>query len=173
MDIEKLKYPTGRYHKPAIIDKETIIRSVKEIELLPSRLTEVSASLSPGEFKSSYRPGGWTALQLIHHIADSHMNSFIRFKLAVTENNPRIKTYEEVLWAETADGTISDAEDSLKIITGLHRRWVTLIKSLTDRQLKNIFLHPELGEVSIEDYICLYAWHGNHHLAQIKLVKKG
>ena len=124
------------------------------------------------QLNTPYREGGWTVRQVVHHVPDSHMNSYIRFKLALTEHEPTIKPYDEAQWAELIDAKDAPIETSLQLLEALHHRWVMLLRSLSDEDVKKQFTHPELGLVSIDKYIALYAWHGKHHVAHIMSVKK-
>jgi len=169
MELEKLKYPLGKYSKPSSFSSEKINEWISEIALFPTRLTKLVENLSPDELLWVYRPNGWNIRQVVHHCADSHMNGLIRFKLSLTEDTPTIKPYLEGKWANTADVNEAPIEDSLKIIEGLHSRWAYLLKSLNSEDLKREFIHPEHGKhFSLAEYIGNYAWHSNHHLAHIK-----
>jgi len=122
--------------------------------------------------QTPYRPDGWTVQQVVHHIADSHMNAYIRFKLALTENNPLIKPYDEKLWAELPDSNLTDINVSLDLIKALHKRWTNLLKQLDEKELNKEFLHPESGMKKLKESISHYAWHGNHHLAHITSLRQ-
>ena len=172
MDLEKLKYPIGRYQVEDYIDKTVIDKFIKEIELLPGRLSDAVKGLTLQQLQTPYRPDGWTIKQVVHHIADSHMNAYIRFKLALTETQPVVKPYDEKLWAELPDAKLVDINVSLTFIDSLHKRWVTLLKNLKTKELDREFLHPEFGMKNLKESLCLYAWHSNHHLAQITSLKK-
>ena len=172
MDIEKLKYPIGRYELEENIDKSSIDRWIKEIEALPQRLSDAVKGLKTNQLQTQYRPDGWTVQQVVHHIADSHMNSYIRFKLALTEDKPMIKPYDEKLWADLPDSKLVDINVSLALIDSLHKRWTTLLKQLNKQELEKEFLHPESGLKKLKETICLYAWHSNHHLAHITSLKQ-
>lgn len=168
--MEHLQYPIGRYKKPENITGNDIEKWITEIELFPKRVSDTVKGLSEDELNWRYRPGGWTIKQVVHHCADSHINSFIRFKLALTEDTPTIKPYFEDRWAELADTTKVDITESIKILEGLHRRWVVLLKSLNSEDLGKEFVHPDYGrKISLAENIALYAWHANHHLGHIKL----
>jgi DinB family protein len=168
-EIEKLKFPLGKFKKPETIQENEIFEWVCQVELFPTRLTKLVSGLTIEELDWQYRPDGWTIKQLIHHCADSHMNSFIRFKLTLTEDQPIIKPYFEEKWAELPDSLEVDISASLKIIEGLHLRWVILLKSLASTEWARELIHPEHGvKFSIGENIALYAWHSNHHLAHIK-----
>ena len=172
MNLEKLKYPIGRYQVERNIDKAAIRNWIKEIEMLPQRLSEAVKGLSEKQLQTPYRPDGWTVQQVVHHIADSHMNAYIRFKLALTENNPLIKPYDEKLWAELPDSNLTDINVSLELINALHKRWTTLLRQLDEKELNKEFLHPESGMKKLKESISHYAWHGNHHLAHITSLKQ-
>ena len=168
-DIEKLKYPLGRFVKPETFTESQTNNWIFEIELFPTRVVEVVKNLSDYKLDWRYRPDGWTIKQVVHHCADSHMNSFARFKMSLTEDTPTIKPYFEDKWALLADTMEADIKESIKILEGLHSRWTKLLRSLNEAQLKREFIHPELGKnISLNENTALYAWHCNHHLAHIK-----
>ncbi len=161
------RYPVGRFEAPASIpaaDRENFIR---EIEALPERLRAAVSGLSDDRLDTPYREEGWTVRQVVHHVADSHMNSFIRFKLALTEPSPVIKPYDEAKWAELPDVAGLPVELSLGLLDGLHKRWVVLLRSMSEDQYQRTFLHPELGEMRLDVNLALYAWHSRHHTAHI------
>jgi len=172
MNLEKLKYPIGRYLVEDNIDKSSIENWITEIESLPQRLSEAVKGLSEKQLQTPYRPDGWTVQQVVHHIADSHMNAYIRFKLALTENNPLIKPYDEKLWAELPDSNLTDINVSLELINALHKRWTTLLRQLDEKELNKEFLHPESGMKKLKESISHYVWHGNHHLAHITSLRQ-
>jgi uncharacterized damage-inducible protein DinB len=172
MDLEKLKYPIGRYQVEDIIDKASIDRWIREIEMLPQKLSDAVKGLNADQLQTPYRPDGWTVQQVVHHIADSHLNACIRFKLALTEDKPLIKPYDEKLWAELPDTKLVDTSVSLDLIKALHKRWTTLLRQLSEKELNKEFLHPESGMKNLKETICHYAWHGNHHLAHITSLKQ-
>ncbi|MEJ7558664.1 MAG: YfiT family bacillithiol transferase [Pedobacter sp.] len=171
-NIDKLKYPLGKFKKPTHIDKIILQEWISIIEDFPKKLRSEVHNLTENEFEKQYRPNGWSVRQIVNHCADSHMNSLIRFKLALTEQIPVIKPYLEDLWAELSDTKIFHVESSLKILEGLHERWVHLLNSLSDEDLERQFEHPETGElVSLKINIGIYAWHCEHHLAHVKNAK--
>lgn len=171
-NIDKLKYPIGRFQKPTLIDKGILQDWIGIIKDFPKKLKEEVNNLSEKDFEKQYRPSGWTVRQIVNHCADSHMNSLVRFKLALTENTPVIKPYFEDRWAELSDTKIFPVESSLKTLEGLHERWVFLLNSLSDEELERQFEHPETGElISLKINIGIYAWHCEHHLAHIKYAK--
>lgn len=169
---DKLKYPIGTFVMPQTLDNELLAEWLTNIATLPARLEAAVANLTPQQLDTPYRQGGWSVKQVVHHLADSHINSFIRVKLALTENNPTIKPYYEDRFAELTDGTTNNITASIDILKGVHTRWIVLLKSLTDEQLQRTFVHPEQGKmIRITETIGVYAWHGNHHLAQITELK--
>ncbi len=172
-ELHTLKFPIGEYVKTIAPSKEQLALFISDIHLFPQRLREAVESLSQAQLDTRYRADGWTIRQVIHHCADSHMNSFIRFKLALTEDNPTIKPYFEDRWAELIDGKMA-IEFSLHILDGLHTRWTALLDSLNEAELARTFRHPEHATpFKIDEYIGMYAWHCNHHLAHItELIKR-
>jgi hypothetical protein len=169
MDLEALKYPIGKFEKPKRITLETIGRWIDQIEHLPIKLRKVVENLNNEELDMTYRPGGWTIRQVIHHLPDSHMNSYIRFRWALTEDKPTIKAYHEARWAELPDAKNGHIEISLILLEALHIRWSLLLGSLELVDLHKTFVHPETGkEIRLDENIGMYAWHGNHHMAQIE-----
>lgn len=161
-----LKYPIGPFQLEDGFSSDVISGWIKEIEELPVLLREAVEGLDDEQLDTAYRPGGWTVRQVVHHLADSHMNSYVRFKLALTEETPVIKPYDETKWAELADYALPVAP-SLILLDTLHKRWTCLLHSLTPADMEKTFVHPDSGEVSVGETIGLYAWHGKHHLAHI------
>lgn len=160
------RYPIGKFQFDGEITNQVSKSWINEIEELPGLLRDAVKDLNHEQLDTPYRSGGWTVRQVIHHLADSHMNAYVRFKLALTEENPVIKTYDEGLWAELLDYELP-ISISLTLLETLHIRLVKLLRSLNPEQLEKTFLHPELGQVSVGKNIGLYAWHGRHHLAHI------
>ncbi len=167
-DIEKLKYPIGNYKRKLNITSEDVKNYINIIEALPAKLKETIKELNDVQLDTQYRPSGWTIRQVVHHLPDSHLNAYIRMKLAVTEDKPVIKPYEESKWAELPDAITAPADLSLMLIESLHKRWVIFLRALTPEQLKRTFIHPEMGERAVDDTIGMYAWHCEHHFAHIK-----
>lgn len=167
-DIETLKYPIGRFQRPAQIGPTDIAGWISEIEAVPMRFRRVVEPLSAAQLDTPYRPGGWTVREVVHHVPDSHMNSFIRFKLALTEDRPTIKPYQEALWAGFGDYRVTPVTVSLDLLDALHRRWVPLLRMLTPDQWAREFVHPDHGPMRLDLTLGLYAWHGRHHLAHIE-----
>lgn len=162
-----LRYPLGKFKAPVQYSDDLISEFIKDIEETPARLREAVKGLNEEQLNTPYRPGGWTIRQVIHHLPDSHMNSYVRFKWALTEDEPLIKTYEEQLWAELEDTKLTPVDVSLDMMDLLHKRWVILLRSLTQEQLERKFRHPQNGLVNLKWVIALYSWHGKHHVAHI------
>lgn len=172
MNLEELKYPVGRFVKPESITKEIIDSAISEIENFPNLVKAEIQNLNENVLQLRYRPEGWTISQVVHHCADSHINSYVRFKLALTENVPAIKPYEESLWAELPDNNLSPFV-SLKLLEALHERWVYILKNLSEEDLNKEFIHLEQSErISLKENILIYSWHCQHHLAHIKQAKE-
>ena len=172
MSLEALKFPIGKFQKPKSITKEMIDSAINEIENFPNLVKAEIEHLDEKDLKLRYRPEGWTISQVVHHCADSHINSYVRFKLALTENVPIIKPYEESLWAELPDNNLS-LFVSLKLLEALHERWFYILKSLSEEDLNKEFVHPEqLDRISLKENVLIYSWHCQHHLAHIKQAKE-
>ena len=169
---EDLRYPIGEFSFDAAVATANRNSSIQTIEELPVRLRQAIGGLNEEHLQTPYRDGGWTIHQLIHHIADSHMNSFTRFKLALTEDKPTIKTYEESLWAETTDVTNVPVEISLKLLDALHERLFILLASLSDEAFQRELNHPEHGLISLGFLTAMYAWHSRHHTAHITSLRE-
>lgn len=173
MDIEKLKYPIGKYIAPDVVTPAHISRWIAEIGSLPQRLAQVLANISAEQLAKPYRPDGWTGVQLVHHIADSHMNAYIRFHLTLTEDTPTIKPYFEDRWAKLGYINQTPIQLSVELLNNLHARWVYLLNTLTTEDWKREYHHPEYNyTIALDKVLGLYAWHGNHHLQHIKLLMK-
>lgn len=168
---EDLSYPIGKFEKKTEITPELRSELINEIARLPANLKRAVENLDEKQLDTPYRPEGWTVRQTIHHVADSHLNSIIRFKLALTENKPTIRPYYEDRWANLADSNLP-IEHSLQIIEGLHQRWATLLNSMTDEDFKRRLIHPESGEWTLEEFLSLYAWHSRHHTAHITKLRE-
>jgi uncharacterized damage-inducible protein DinB len=164
--LDDLRYPIGRFSPSAgssAADRAAHIQTLRE---LPERLRAAVSGLSDSQIDAPYREGGWTVRQLVHHVADSHANSYVRFKLALTEDWPTIKPYDEAAWAKLADSRLP-VDVSLKLIDALHVRWVALLESLSDEDFEKGFEHPERGRQNLATTLALYDWHSRHHTAHI------
>lgn len=169
---ETLRYPIGKFTPKDHYSTEDLQACIARIETLPARLEQAIRALDELQLDTPYREGGWTVRQVVHHVADSHMNAYIRFKWTLTENTPLIKAYNEKLWADTPE-TKSEPGLSIALIKALHAKWIVLLKTLQPTDLKKEFIHPETQKhVRLENVIGLYAWHGDHHLAHITELKK-
>lgn len=169
IELEELRYPIGKFELPSSISEGQITEWIGVLEHFPGRLELLVKELSKTQLETRYRPGGWTVRQLIHHVADSHHNSYIRFKWALTEETPVIKAYFEKKWAELFDTRTAPIELSLNHLSAVHAKLVYLLKGLSSEDLKRSFIHPESNETTtIEENIGRYVWHGNHHYAHIK-----
>ena len=166
------RYPIGKFHYERPLSEEHKQKSLNDIASTPANLRAAVKGLSEAQLDTPYRPGGWTVRQVVHHVPDSHMNSYVRFKLALTEDEPTIKPYAEDKWAELADTKATPIEVSLTLLDSLHDRWVRLLRSLTPDDWKKTFLHPALGPMTLEKTLALYAWHGRHHVAHITELRK-
>jgi hypothetical protein len=173
IELLKLRFPIGNFLAPIIYSPEIRKEGINTIENFPARLSQEFEGLNPDYIKASYRPNGWNIAQIVHHLADSHLNAFCRFKLALTEDTPSVKPYFEERWAQLSDGKNSNISASIQIITGLHARWTFLLKTLDDADLQKGFFHPEYNEiVTLNETLARYAWHSEHHLAHIRLAKQ-
>ena len=162
------RYPIGRFDYPETVSAGEREVLLSRVAATPARLRRVVAGLTNTQLETPYRDGGWTIRQVIHHLPDSHMNSYIRFKLALTENEPTIKPYDEAAWAMLSDSEATPVETSLTLLESLHTRWVTLLRGLTEPQWKRTMRHPVNGLVRLDQVLALYAWHGDHHIAHIQ-----
>jgi len=163
---DELRYPLGVFRRPALITSEDRALAIATLAELASELRHVVRGLDMVQLETPYRAGGWTVQQLVHHIADSHMNALMRVKLALTEDTPTIKPYDEKAWAQLHDSA-APIEWSLELVECLHARWVMLLQSLTEAEWQRSFVHPERGPQTIELATLLYAWHSRHHVAHI------
>jgi len=167
-----LQYPVGRFAWPDAVSPDDRRSCIDEIEQTPKNMRAVVTGLSEQQLDTPYRPGGWTMRQVVHHLPDSHLNSYLRFRLALTEDEPTIKPYDEARWAELVDARTAPVELSLTLLDSLHKRWVLLLRSLSGADCSRKFHHPELGEVTLEKNLALYAWHGRHHVAHITSLRQ-
>lgn len=172
MTIEELKFPIGQFVKPEKITTDILKAYIVDIATFPERLRKEVEQLTELQLDTPYRADGWTIRQVINHCADSHMNSLVRFKLALTEDKPIIKPYFEERWAELADSKNMPIGPALNMLDGIHQRWTVLLNNLTNEQLERSFIHPERGkEFRLDENIGIYAWHCNHHLSHITTLK--
>jgi uncharacterized damage-inducible protein DinB len=167
-----LRYPLGPFKLEGTPTEGDIRRAIDEIAEAPARLRAAVEDLSAEQLDTPYRPDGWTVRQVVHHVPDSHLHSYSRFKLALTEDEPTIKPYHEDRWAELEDSRATPIEVSLALLESLHNRWVVLLNSLDPADFQRTFRHPEIGVVTLAQNACLYAWHGRHHTAQVTSLRE-
>lgn len=167
-----LRYPIGKFAYNGPPDEAQRRTFIDDIAQTPARFRAAVLGLSESQLDTPYRPEGWTVRQVIHHVPESHMNSYIRFKLALTEDDPTIKPYMEDRWAELPDVKATPIETSLTMLGSLHDRWVRLLRAMKPEEWKRTFRHPELGSMTLEKTLALYAWHGKHHTAHVTELRK-
>ena len=170
MSDENLKYPIGKFAFPTPeIASQPAQRElwISEIAEAPAKLRGAATGMTKEQLNTPYRPGGWTVRQVLHHVPESHMNAYIRFKLALTENEPTIKPYDEAAWAKLGDVNETPVETSLDLLDSLHERWIKLLRTMDDAAFLRHFVHPELGKVRLDQNLALYAWHGKHHTGHV------
>ena len=167
------RYPIGKFQPKETISAEERQQCIQNISDVPIKLRAAVKGLTEQQLNTPYRDGGWTIRQVVHHLPDSHLNAYTRFKLALTEDSPTIKTYHENLWAELADAKTAPAETSLQLLESLHTRWVMLLRSMVPGDFARTFTHPEQGKTfSLDWLVQLYSWHGRHHVGQITSLKE-
>jgi uncharacterized damage-inducible protein DinB len=170
--ITDLRYPIGRFTRPASFTDASRAAAIAAIADTPKQLRNAVHGLSDAQLDTPYRPGGWTVRQLVHHVPDSHMNAYVRTRLALTEENPTIKPYEEAKWAELADAKSMPVDVSLTMLDTLHSRWVALLRSMTPAQFSRTINHPESGPMTLDTILAMYAWHGAHHVAHVTELRR-
>jgi len=171
--LDELKYPIGKYKAPEAINENQISAWIDQINDLPSKLRTAVSGLNDKQLDTRYREGGWTLRQVVHHIPDSHMNAYIRFKLTVTEEKPTIRPYYENRWAECEEAKTADVTVSIDLLESLHRRWVLFMHSLKYEDFERSYIHPEHNKTfTLKEVTGLYAWHGEHHLQHIFMTKQ-
>lgn len=164
------RFPVGKfsYERPYTAEEQQEL--IRQIEVAPAELRRAYEQLPPGGLDMTYRPGGWTARQVIHHVPESHMHSYLRFKFAMSESEPTVKPYDEAVWALQPDVAGTAPELSLDLLDALHRRWVAFLRTLKEEDWKRTFRHPDIGVVTLDRNLGLYAWHGRHHVGHLKLI---
>lgn len=170
--MSDLRYPVGKFSYDGVMSEAQKRTCCDQIAEAPARLREAVKGLSESQLDTPYRPEGWTVRQVVHHVPESHMNSYIRFKLALTEDDPTIKPYFEDRWAQLPDVKATPIEVSLTLLESLHDRWVRLLRLLSPEDWKRTFRHPEMGPMTLEKTLALYAWHGRHHVAHVTELRK-
>jgi len=172
MENKDPRYPIGKFKLDVSPTAEERTNLIADIEKAPAALRAAVRGLTPQQIETPYRDGGWTVRQVVHHVPDSHMNAYMRFKLALTEDEPTIKPYEEARWAELEDSRSTPIDVSLSLMDSLHHRWVRVLRSIQPEEWKRTFRHPEIGLLTLEKVLILYAWHGKHHVAHITELRK-
>jgi uncharacterized damage-inducible protein DinB len=167
IQLDDLRFPIGRFSAPASTGPEERAACIETLRLLPEQLAAAVKGLNDAQLDTAYREGGWTVRQVVHHVADSHGNAFLRFKLALTEDWPTVTAYDEAAWAELPDGRLLPVGVSLELIAALHTRWVTLLQSLSEADFQKGYVHPKMGRQVLAKAMALYAWHSRHHTAHI------
>ena len=172
-DLEKLKYPIGTYQPPQVISENDLKSWINELAVLPQEIVEITKNLSEQQLETSYRPDGWTVRQIVHHLADSHINAYTRAHLTLTETKPEVRPYDEVKWAELSVAKTGDIQLSIAILKAIHQRLVALLQALNFDNFQRTYYHPAVQkEFTLGYLVGNYAWHGKHHLAHIKLTLK-
>jgi DinB superfamily len=171
-EFDNLRYPIGKFKVPKEYTHELRETFIHEIEEAPFNLRKAVKGLNEIQFNTPYRKDGRTVEQVVHHIPESHMNAYIRFKLALTEKEPAIKTYKEDIWAKLEDYITTPVESSLTLLDALHKRWVILLRAISTEQFERKLYHPEIGLININWLLAQYAWHGKHHVVHIISLKK-
>ena len=171
-ELDVLRYPIGRFAPPASSLPSIRAAHIQTLRRLPERLRAAVAGLNDDQLDTPYREGGWTVRQVVHHVADSHANAYIRFKLALTEEWPTVKPYDEAAWALLSDSANTRIETSLCLLDCLHVRWVTLMRGMTGADWARTFRHPALGPVRLDQNLALYAWHGAHHVEHVRALRR-
>ena len=172
-NLEQKKFPKGKYQEPENICDVTLDEYIKVIKDFPGRLKNLIENFNDEQLDTPYREGGWTVRQVVNHLADSHINSFMRLKLALTEDNPTIRPYDEAKWAELQDSLNMPVKPAMRMLKGTHQRWTALLKSMTNKQFERTFHHPEHNkDYNLRSHLALYVWHCNHHFAHIETLKK-
>jgi uncharacterized damage-inducible protein DinB len=166
------RYPVGKFEMPSDVSAAKRAEAIGEIAAVPQKMRAAVHGLNEAQLDTPYREGGWTVRQVVHHVPDSHMNAYVRWRLALTETEPTIKPYEEAAWAKLEDAAHAPIEVSLKLLEPLHERWVTLLRSVKEHEFARTFRHPEHGVRTLDWMLFLYAWHGKHHTAHITGLRK-
>jgi len=169
-DLEKLRYPVGRFARlTAPLDVSARTSCLDIVERAPERFRALATGRADRELDTPYRPGGWTVRQVLHHVPDSHLNAYVRMKLAVTEESPAVKTYDEARWAELHEAKTAPVDVSLALLEALHRRWVLFMRGLSDADFRRPVMHPEWHRIEVAELLALYSWHCRHHEAHVRI----
>jgi len=166
------RYPIGKFNRVSSLNAAERAAAIDQVAAAPAQFRRAVMGLTPAQLDTPYRDGGWTVRQVAHHVPDSHMNAYLRFKFGLTEDAPAIKTYEEKDWAKTPEVAATPVEVSLALLEALHLRWVTLLRAMTPEQFARTIKHPEMGPSSLDTMLALYAWHGRHHTAHVTSLRE-
>jgi len=166
------RYPIGKFNRVTSLTAAERATCVEQVAAAPAQFRRAVAGLTAAQLDTPYREGGWTVRQVAHHVPDSHMNAYLRFKFGLTEDSPAIKTYEEKDWAKTPEVAATPVDISLALLDALHARWVTLLRAMTPQQFERTIKHPEMGPTSLDTMLALYAWHGRHHTAHVTSLRE-
>jgi uncharacterized damage-inducible protein DinB len=172
MSLDEERYPIGKFHRPASSMPGVCAAHIDTLRHLPQKMTAAVAGLTDHQLDTPYREGGWSVRQLVHHVADSHANAYIRFKLALTEENPTIKPYDEATWANLHDSRWLPIDISLDMLVAVHARWVALLDAMTDEEFHRSYVHPVGGRLNLAQALALYDWHSRHHTAHITRLRQ-
>lgn len=170
--MEELKFPIGRFVVDDSVTAEKRAEWIEQIERTPAAMRDAVGGLAESQLDTPYREGGWTVRQVVHHLPDSHANAYIRFRWALTEEEPAIKVYDEQAWAELPDSRVGPIEPSLALLDSLHERWLLTLRAMTPADFARVLVHPVSGRVSLDRMLQLYAWHGRHHVAHVASLRK-
>jgi len=170
--MEDLRYPVGRFSRPDSLTPAARRDAIDLVAQCPANLRAVVTGLDEAQLETSYRPDGWSVRQLVHHVPDSHANAYIRFKLALTEDTPTIKTYDEAAWARLPDSQTTPVETSLVMLEVIHDRWIRLLQAMSATDFERTLNHPENGIMSLDQMLAMYAWHSRHHVAHIRNLRQ-
>ena len=170
--MDELRYPTGRFSRPDALTSDQRRAAIETIATTPAQMRAAVRGLTDAQLDTPYRPGGWTVRQLVHHVPDSHANAYCRFKLALTEDTPTIKPYDEAAWALLEDSRTTPVETSLTMLDVLHDRWVRLLRAISPNDFARRLNHPENGMMNLDQLLALYAWHGPHHVAHVTRLRE-
>jgi hypothetical protein len=170
--MSDLRFPIGRFERRETLTAEERVAMIEQIAETPARIREAIAGLGDAQLDTPYREGGWTVRQVVHHVPDSHMNAFIRLKLALTEDEPTVRPYDEAAWAELADARETPIEVSMTLLESLHTRWTGLMRALREDDFRRTLRHPDHGVMTVDWLMAMYAWHGRHHTAHITALRE-
>ena len=166
------RYPVGKFERRDSLTPDERTKMIAEVAEAPARMRKAIGGLTESQLDTPYREGGWTVRQVVHHVPDSHVNAYTRFKLALTEEHPTIRPYDEAKWAELSDSRDTPVETSLTLLESLHDRWTRLLRAMTADDFRRTLNHPDSGVMSLDNVLALYAWHGRHHVAHITSLRE-